>query len=132
MDLTHIKALIETMAASDLAELEVSENGWTLRLSRTPSAPAAAPRPRPATLTEPAPSPDLHAPLSGIVHLQPTPGAPPFVTPGSPIAPGDTLCLIEAMKVFNTIRAERPGTIAAILIETGTDVEAGQPLMRLA
>jgi len=134
MDLDHIKALIETMAASDLAEMEVSENGWTLRLSRHASTQAAAPvRRTPHPIATPAPtSTDLHAPLSGIVHLQPSPGAAPFVQAGAAVRTGDLLCLIEAMKVFNSVRAERDGTVAAVLVETSSEVEAGQLLMRIA
>lgn len=141
MDLDHIKALIELMAASDLSEMEVSEGGWTLRLSRRaaalPAMPSTAPAPRRAAAVpppepNPAPSPDLRAPLSGVIHLQAEPGAPPFVRPGATVAAGATLCLIEAMKVFNTVRAERAGTIAAVLVENGAEVDAGQTLMRIA
>ncbi len=138
MDLDHIKALIEMMAASDLSEMEVSENGWTLRLSRrasTVALPPLASRAAPVTRRDAAPtapSPDVHAPLAGVVHLQSEPGMPPFVSPGATVAAGDTLCLIEAMKVFNTVRAERAGTIGAVLVENGGDVDAGQLLMRIA
>ncbi len=136
MDLDHIKALIEMMAASDLSEMEVSENGWTLRLSRhaaavAPAAPVTRSVPRMAAVAA-APSPDVHAPLAGVVHLQSEPGMPPFVSPGATVAAGDTLCLIEARKVFNTVRAERAGTIGAVLVENGGDVDAGQLLMRIA
>ena len=137
MDLDHIKALIETMAASDLAEMEVSENGWSLRLSRhatarDPAPTAAPPRARVVPQAEIAASADLHAPLSGVLHLQPAPGAAPFVQAGAVVRAGDILCLIEAMKVFNTVRAEHDGMIAAVLVETSSEVEAGQLLMRIA
>ncbi len=136
MDLDHIKALIDTMAASDLSEMEVSEKGWTLRLSRRASTvagtPIAPPRPRPVAVAATAESTHLHAPLSGVIHLQPAPGAAPFVQPGTTVAAGDILCLIEAMKVFNTVRAERSGIVTAVLIASGSEVEAGQPLMHFA
>jgi len=71
------------------------------------------------------------APLSGVLHLSPAPGADPFVCVGQAIRVGDTLCIIEAMKVFNAIRAERDGTVAAVLVTSGNEVEAGQMLMRI-
>ena len=124
MDLDQIKALIDAMAASDLTELEASEDGWTLRLvgagaRRRLGAAASGRRLRAACRAhaartgrarrpdEPAPS---AAPLYGIVHLQPSPGAPPSSSPGRPSRPAQTLCVIEAMKVFNDIRAERDGS----------------------
>lgn len=137
MDINDIKALIASMAASDLAEMEVSKDGWTLRLSRhaavrQPALASPAPiRVRPAEMPPPAASPDFLAPLSGVVHLHPAPGAAAFVRDGAKIAAGDTLCLIEAMKVFNAVRAERDGIVAAVLVATGSEVEAGQVLMRI-
>ena len=71
------------------------------------------------------------APLYGIVHLQQTPGAPALVTAGQSVAAGQVLCVIEAMKVLNQVRAERDCLIAAVLVESGDEVEAGQPLFRL-
>jgi acetyl-CoA carboxylase biotin carboxyl carrier protein len=140
MDLAAIKALIEAMAASDLAELELREGDWTLRLSRRPGQ-ANAPAARPATATEAsAAAPplavaedagDLQAPLAGIVHLSPSPGEPPFVTAGQAVGAGDTLCLIEAMKMFNAVTAEYAGTVEAVLVASGSEVEAGQALMRI-
>jgi acetyl-CoA carboxylase biotin carboxyl carrier protein len=142
MDLAAIKALIKVMAASDLAELELRENGWTLRLSRRPGgapAPTAAPPVAAAKPTAPAAPPsavaedagDVQAPLAGIVHLGPAPGEPPFVTAGQVVGAGDTICLIEAMKMFNAVTAERAGTVEAVLVASGSEVEAGQALMRI-
>jgi acetyl-CoA carboxylase biotin carboxyl carrier protein len=70
------------------------------------------------------------APLFGVVHLQRTPGTP-LVVAGQAVTAGQVLCLIEAMKVFTELRAEQDGTIAAVLVQSGQDVEAGQPLFRL-
>jgi acetyl-CoA carboxylase biotin carboxyl carrier protein len=141
MKLDEIKALIAMMGESGLAEMTVSENGWKLHLVRDRSAPAAraalpegaaAPlptaRPAPAAL----PSRDVAAPLAGVVHLRPSPEAAPFVEPGQAVRAGDALCLIEAMKVFNTVYAERDGAVAAVLVTSGDEVEAGQPLLRFA
>lgn len=144
MDLNDIKALIEAMQASDLAEMEFSENGWTLRLVRstghaTPPANPGSGRPVklpsfaevPLEISPVVPSGDVRAPLSGIVHLQPAPAQPPFVQVGQPVQAGATVCIIEAMKVFNSVRAERDGTVEAVLVAPGDDVEAGQTLMRI-
>lgn len=155
MDAPQIKAFIDAMAASDLQELEVSHEGWTLRLVRgngaaraapAPFAPAvAAPasvapgtpvgpgtpegEPRPAA---PGPGPEaIRAPMFGIVHLQQAPGEPPFVQVGAVVEAGQMLCTIEAMKVFNEVRADRGGRIAAILVAAGSEVEAGQPLIAI-
>lgn len=137
MNQEQIKTLIDALAASDLCELEYSENGATLRLSKQP-APTAAPRARApiaaiaahdAPVASAAPAECL-APLYGVVHLQPTPGEPPFVQAGEAIAAGQTLCVIEAMKVFNEVRAERDATVQAVLVGSGQEVEAGQPLFR--
>jgi acetyl-CoA carboxylase biotin carboxyl carrier protein len=141
MDLADIKALIETMAASDLREMEFSENGWTLRLvrdgARGPNEAAMRtetrrPLPRSEPISREVPDETaLLAPLSGVVHLQASPREPPFVRVGQTVRAGDTLCLIEAMKVFNAIRTERDGTVAAVLVTAGNEVDAGQMLMRI-
>ncbi|MBU6499305.1 MAG: biotin/lipoyl-binding protein, partial [Rhodospirillales bacterium] len=107
-------------------------------------APAPAPSPSRAAATAPMAQPaaqpppaaaaggDLCAPLAGVLHLQSAPGAPPFVREGDAVEAGAVLCVIEAMKVFNTVRAEQAGTIAAILVASGSEVEAGQLLMQIA
>jgi len=74
----------------------------------------------------------VRAPLYGVVHLQPSPGEQAFVTPGLAVKAGQTLCVIEAMKVFNEVRAERDAVVEAVLVASGQEVEAGQPLVRLA
>ena len=79
-----------------------------------------------------APGPELRAPLSGVLHLRPAPDAEPFVRVGQTVQAGDPVCIIEAMKVFNQVRAERAGCVVAILAEGGTEVDAGQTLLRIA
>ena len=150
MDLQVIKALIDAFATSSLAEMEYSVDGATLRLvkraavaathSVSPSVPAA-PAPQetigfadagafPAGQSA-EPAAFVTAPLYGVVHLQRTPGAPPFAAAGQAIAAGHVLCVIEAMKVFTEIRAERDCTVAEVLVATGQEVDAGQALFRL-
>lgn len=146
MNQEQIKTLIDALAGSDLSELEYSENGSTLRLVKQSaltgvSCRTAQPAVREALplaeeVVEPAvqatASTECLAPLYGVVHLQATPGDPPFVQPGQSIKAGQTLCVIEAMKVFNEVRAEHDTTVVAVLVGSGEEVEAGQPLFRFA
>lgn len=137
----QIKTLIDALAASDLAELEYSEeDGSTLRLvkqSALKAAPAvrspAVVRRAPAAVSArptPAAAAECLAPLYGVVHLQATPGEPPFVQPGQAVEAGQVLCVIEAMKMFNEVRADTAATVLAVLVRSGQEVEAGQPLFR--
>jgi|SRR6185369_2122439 len=145
MEARQIKAIIDAMASSDVAEMEFSQDGWTLRLvRRTSGAPSSVPqRPRvkePAAgngvshahVAEQAAARELRAPLYGVVHLQAAPSEPPFVTAGLAVKAGQTLCVIEAMKVFNEVRAEHDAIVDAVLVTSGQEVEAGQPLLRFA
>lgn len=140
MDALQIKALIDAMASSDLTELEASKEGWTLRLVRGERSERSG---RGSTHTE-APSSSTAAAasagagvleqvagLGGTVFLQPAPGEPPFVQPGQGVKAGQTLCVIEAMKVFNEVHAERDGIVDAFLVTSGEDIDAGRPLVRL-
>jgi acetyl-CoA carboxylase biotin carboxyl carrier protein len=131
MELEAILSLIDVAERLGLAELSASQGGVTLRLLREARTPAAARPILAATVTAPVRA-DLVAPLSGVLHLSASPGAPPFVTKGQAVKRGDTLCIIEAMKVFSRVAAEQDGTIAAVLFETGAEIEAGQTLMRIA
>jgi len=138
----QIKTLIDALAASDLAELEYSEDGSTLRLVKqsalaaAPAArrPAAARQARAAVSAEAAPPEaapaECLAPLYGVVHLQPAPGEPPFVQPGQAVEAGQVLCVIEAMKMFNEVRADAAATVQAVLVRSGQEVDAGQSLFR--
>ncbi len=139
MDQQLIKALIDALEASGLSELQYSAGGETLRLVKLGGLPPAATAPQPAeappvptvAVAEPAASLLVTAPLYGIVHLRRSPDAPPMVSPGDVVAAGQVLCLIEAMKVFTELRAERAGTLEAVLVTAGQEVEAGQPLFRI-
>jgi acetyl-CoA carboxylase biotin carboxyl carrier protein len=148
MDPQQIKAFIDAMAASGLDEMVVSHEGWTLRLARraamtTRSDAQVAPAPvaviaqaetanAPVPEREPSSGPEAVAsPMFGVVHLQQAPGEPPFVAPGDVIEPGQIVCTIEAMKVFNEVRAERGGRVSAVLVTSGAEVEAGQALITL-
>jgi acetyl-CoA carboxylase biotin carboxyl carrier protein len=136
----QIKTLIDALAASDLAELEYSEEGSRLRLVKQSAltsgpavrSPAVVRRARAAVSAEPTPAAaaECLAPLYGVVHLQPTPGEPPFVQPGQAVEAGQMLCVIEAMKMFNEIRADADATVQAVLVRSGQEVDAGQPLFR--
>jgi len=143
MDPQQIKTLMDAMASSDLSEMEFSQDGWTLRLVRHADASPKAAQPElqrvpraassqsaTASIIEATPSAEVVAPLYGVVHLQAAPGEPPFVVKGQEVKAGQTLCVIEAMKVFNEVRAERDGIVQAVLVESGQEVEAGQALLR--
>jgi acetyl-CoA carboxylase biotin carboxyl carrier protein len=145
MDLRKIKKLIELLEESNLSELEIREGEESVRLSRhalhpQPPAPVAAlPAPVPAAapvaaiVTEAAEAglPEgtiLRAPMVGTFYASPSPGATPFVKIGQTVKAGDTLGIIEAMKMFNPIEAEADGTIVAVLAESGQPVEYDEPL----
>src|SRR5476651_1734347 len=147
MEIDQIKVFIDAMASSDLTELQANRDGWVLRLvrrtDRMPSDASVSGSPVPACVRgkqrEPGisaiagePGTEVRAPLFGLVHLTPSPDAPPFVVIGQAVKAGATLCVIEAMKVFNNICAERDGVVEAVMATSGSEVEAGQLLMRVA
>jgi len=145
MDIRKIKKLIEMLEESNLGEIEIKEGEESIRISRAGSAaPAAqwmhAPAPAPvaaavavAPLAAPA-APSLPAghmvtsPMVGTFYRSPSPSAASFVEVGSQVKVGDTLCIIEAMKILNTIESDKAGTVKAILKENGQPVEFGEPL----
>ena len=151
MDIRKVKKLIELLEESGVAEIEIHEGEESVRISRnTPGAPAAAapvvmttaaapaaPAPVPAPATpvtapEEAEVPAGHAvnsPMVGTFYRAPSPGAPAFVEVGSKVSVGDTLCIIEAMKMLNQIEADKAGVVSAILVENAEPVEYGQPLV---
>ncbi|WP_302474433.1 acetyl-CoA carboxylase biotin carboxyl carrier protein [Sabulicella glaciei] len=147
MDLAKIKALIDLVSRSGVTELELTEGDTTLKIGRGPHFPPAGradaeqPSPKPAAMpfvapsAEPTPSStrdnEVRAPSFGVFHLTPDPGSPPFVTVGTTVEAGQTLCLIEAMKVFTSLTAPSAGVVQAILAEAGDEIEAGQILFRL-
>jgi acetyl-CoA carboxylase biotin carboxyl carrier protein len=143
MDLAEIKDLMAAFAASDLAEMRLTRGEWTLHLVRSAdgSTVEAAParvgegpalRPRPTAQATAAGDGGIRAPLAGLVYLSPNPDTPPFVTVGARVEVGAVVAVVEAMKVFNEIRAERAGTVEAILVGSGDEVDAGQLLLRIA
>jgi acetyl-CoA carboxylase biotin carboxyl carrier protein len=147
MDLRKLKTLIELVESSGIAELELTEGEEHVRISRASSvaaapmqqfyaAPqAAAPAPAAAAAAPAAPAapavPEGHvvkSPMVGSFYRSPSPGAKSFVDVGQNVNAGDTLCIIEAMKLLNEIEADKAGVIKAILVENGQPVEFGQPL----
>ena len=144
-----IRALAQILRDTDLTEIELVEKDSRIRVARKPApmqamawqgngmAAAAPPAEAvPAALVPAAEAlPDakhpglVASPMVGVAYLAPEPGQPPFVTLGAKVAQGQTLLLIEAMKTFNQIKAPRAGTVTRILIEPGTPVEYGEPLM---
>ena len=161
MDLKRIKELIDLFANSDLAELNIREGDSQLHLARRSRATDAAktstgsseseipPQPpvgdaaptvfHPASAST-APSDDLKAkgdgrevlaPMHGVLHLSPNPDAPPFVTVGEKVQAGQTLGVLEAMKMFHSLKGDVDGVIAAVLAPSGSEVAAGQPLFRI-
>lgn len=146
MDLRKIKSLIQLLEESDVAELEITEGEESVRISRAGPAPAAAPAPVPAApapapaAAEPAAAPAepaapeghvIASPMVGTFYAAPSPGAKPFVRVGDQVAEGDTLCIVEAMKMLNQIEADRDGVVRAVLAENAAPVEYGQALFVL-
>jgi len=149
MDLRKLKKLIDLVEESGIAEIEVTEGEEKVRITRATAAPApvyaapahvAAPAPAhaaaPAAAAAPAPAApaarDLSnaqkSPMVGTFYRAPGPNAAAFVEVGQQVKAGDTLCIIEAMKLMNEIEAEKSGTVKEILVENGTPVEFGEPL----
>ncbi len=151
MDLRKLKTLIDLVAESGIAELEITEGDGKVRIVKglapgaaqpmmqpmapaVASAPVVAAAPAPAPAAEPAPAPAAHqvkSPMVGTFYRSAQPGAEPFVTVGSTVREGDTLCIIEAMKLLNEIESDKSGTVKAILVENGQPVEYGQPLFEI-
>ncbi|MCD9027129.1 acetyl-CoA carboxylase biotin carboxyl carrier protein [Luteimonas sp. BDR2-5] len=155
MDLRKIKKLIDLLEESNLTEIEIKEGEESVRLSRSQNhgapvayAPAPAAAPRAAEPVMPMNSPVEAAtggtpkaagdelppgqvtksPMVGTFYASPAPDKPPFVTVGQQVKAGDTLGIIEAMKMFNPIEADTAGTVVAVLCESGQPVEFDQPL----
>ena len=143
MDLRKLKTLIDLVETSGIAELEIQEGEERVRITRAPvqgqqtvmfqPAPqVAAPAPAAAVPAEiVVPIDEGHAvksPMVGTFYRSASPGAAPFVEIGDTVAQGDTLCIVEAMKLMNEIEADANGTIKAVLAENGQPVEFGQPL----
>lgn len=146
MDIRKIKKLIELLQESGVAEIEIHEGEESVRISRhqkdipTGFMPQMAPMHFPqqtpgvpeATVTENPPPVErghlLKAPMVGTFYRAPSPGAKPFAEIGQRVEVGDTVCIIEAMKMFNQIETDRAGTIIDIMVESGQPVEFDEPL----
>ena len=143
MDIRKVKKLIELLEESHIAEIEIHEGEESIRISRLQAAvPVAAapvayatPAPAAAASVESAPAepakPEGHtvtSPMVGTFYEASSPGAKPFVEVGQQVNVGDTLCIIEAMKMLNQIEADKAGTVTARLVENGQPVEFGQSL----
>ncbi|WP_294911643.1 acetyl-CoA carboxylase biotin carboxyl carrier protein [Tatumella sp. UBA2305] len=152
MDIRKIKKLIELVEESGIAELEISEGEESVRISRTPAnmgypvmqqayaapmqpAPAAAPAVAAAPAAEPAAASKelsghiVRSPMVGTFYRTPSPDAKAFVEVGQKVTAGETLCIVEAMKMMNQIEADKSGVVKAILVESGQPVEFDEPLV---
>ena len=148
MDLRKLKKLIDLVQESGIAELEITEGEEKVKIVKggvvvaaAAPLPVAAAEARPAAAaahaaaSEPEPAQEGHvvkAPMVGTFYRSPSPDAKPFVEVGQAVKEGDTICIIEAMKLMNEIEADASGTVKAILVENGQPVEYGQPLFILA
>jgi acetyl-CoA carboxylase biotin carboxyl carrier protein len=142
MDIRKIKKLIELIEESDVEEIEISEGEESLRISRRSNNPVAAPIYAPAPVAAAAPAEaaepaapaghSLNSPMVGTFYRSPAPGAAAFAEVGQTVSVGDTVCIVEAMKMMNQIEADKGGVIKAILVEDGEPVEFDQPLVIIA
>ena len=152
MDLRKIKKLIDLLEESNLAEIEIKEGEESVRLARAPKGGYIAAAPAPLAVAAPAPPmpmsspteastggtakpgnalPDGHvvrAPMVGTFYASPAPDKPAFVSVGQAVKAGETLAIIEAMKMFNPIEADVSGTVLSVLAESGQPIEFDQPL----
>jgi len=132
MDIRKVKKLIELLEESGVAEIEIKEGEESVRISRAPqgvamSAPTMMAAPAAAEPEEPS-GHIVRAPMVGTFYRAPSPNAKSFVEEGQSVKTGDTLCIIEAMKLLNQIETDKSGTIKSILVENGQPVEYNQPL----
>ena len=146
--LEELRQILEMAREHDLAELELEADGLRLRIRKQPAASSAAPfalppAPAPVPVAPPAPAPageDLEAdselavvksPIVGTFYRAPAPNAPPFVQVGDPVRKGQTLCIVEAMKMMNNIDSEYEGTVVKIYVENGQPVQYGERLFAI-
>jgi acetyl-CoA carboxylase biotin carboxyl carrier protein len=144
-DPAAIRELAEILRETDLTEIELVESDSRIRVARQvtvqavatvaapqAAAPVVAAAPLPSAIAPEAEGPHpgtVTSPMVGVAYLAPEPGAAPFITVGARVAQGQTLLLIEAMKTFNQIRAPKAGTVTRIMVEAGSPVEYGEPLL---
>ncbi|XBS69416.1 acetyl-CoA carboxylase biotin carboxyl carrier protein [Acerihabitans sp. KWT182] len=151
MDIRKIKKLIELVEESGISELEISEGEESVRISRAPATPAypmmqqayipaAQPQTAPAAAPAPAAAAEaavpaamsghlVRSPMVGTFYRTPSPDAKPFVEVGQKVSIGDTLCIVEAMKMMNQIESDKAGVVKAILLDNGQPVEFDEPLV---
>ncbi len=143
----RIRQLVELMEQHDLSEVDLRDGHMRIRLRRGPqvvagpalpgSPPAAAPAPAPPSAASPAGGAEesqyvfIRSPMVGTFYAAPKPEEPPYVKVGDRVTPETTVCIIEAMKVFNEIQAETAGRIVEVLVENGEPVEYNQPLFKV-
>nr|WP_290698409.1 acetyl-CoA carboxylase biotin carboxyl carrier protein [Halomonas sp. UBA3074] len=155
MDIRKVKKLIELLEESNISEIEIQEGEESVRISRHPNGASWQPQPMPqyaqqqpgyASAPAPASAPAAEAepqgtsyrgeavnsPMVGTFYRSPAPGAKSFVEVGDSVKQGDTVCIIEAMKMMNQIEADRDGVVEAILVEDGEPVEFDQPMIVIA
>jgi acetyl-CoA carboxylase biotin carboxyl carrier protein len=147
MDIRKVKKLIELLEESDVAEIEIHEGEESVRISRAssiaapmvatapmmptaahPVAAGVAPREEPAAAAKEPEGHVIRSPMVGTFYRAPSPGAKPFVSEGQSVSSGETLCIIEAMKILNQIESDKSGKIVEILVENGQPVEYNEPL----
>jgi len=148
VDLKDIKAIIDLMKKNSVSEFELEKQDFKIRLKRSPNgtgpaayeeAPVLAYMPSPAPLpTAPLPTStpasselEIKSPMIGTFYRAPSPEAAPYIEVGTEVSPETVVCIIEAMKVMNEIKAEAKGVITQVLLENGKPVEFGQPLFKL-
>lgn len=147
MDIRKIKKLIELVEESGISELEISEGEESVRISRHSPAPTAQMHYAPPPVAAPAPAPIAAAPeaaapatkvqtghmvlspMVGTFYRSPSPDSKSFIEVGQTVSAGDTLCIVEAMKMMNQIEADKSGVVTEILVEDGQPVEFDQPLV---
>ncbi|SJN09454.1 Biotin carboxyl carrier protein of acetyl-CoA carboxylase [Halomonas citrativorans] len=153
MDIRKVKKLIELLEESNISEIEIQEGEESVRISRHPNGATWQPQPMPqyaqpyappAAAAPAAPGVDVepagasfrgeavNSPMVGTFYRSPAPGAKSFVEVGDTVKQGDTVCIVEAMKMMNQIEADRDGVVEAILVEDGEPVEFDQPMIVLA
>jgi acetyl-CoA carboxylase biotin carboxyl carrier protein len=146
VDPAQVRALADLLSENNLTEIEVTDGERKIRVRREPAPVAAAPAAGSAPAPQPMMAPPMHAepaigdvvgetvksPMVGTAYVTPEPGAPPFVSAGDTVKAGDTLVIVEAMKVMNPITAPHGGIIKQLLVENGQPVEFDQPLVIIA
>jgi acetyl-CoA carboxylase biotin carboxyl carrier protein len=152
MDIAELKKLVRLMNENELVELEIQEQGATVRLKKAPPptiltaaaahlmAPASPPAPAAGATTPAAPAApagpppgteEIRSPIVGTFYRSAAPEAPAFVNVGDRVRPDSVVCIVEAMKVMNEIKAEKAGEVVEVLVENGQAVEFDQPLFRI-